>query len=99
MFEQDHVAQQDALLDDRVVVIAGKKVVDAACGAEAALRVEAECRGRFARADPQRAVALLSIAADDECDHSPAVALPLAASLQASPGVIEFWLPAQAKPN
>ena len=28
-----------------------------------------------------------------------AVALPLAASLQASPGVIEFWLPAQAKPN
>lgn len=79
LFEQDHVAQQDALLDDRVVVIAGKKVVDAACGAEAALRVEAECRGRFARADPQRAVALLSIAADDECDHSPAVALPLAA--------------------
>ncbi|MDF3933470.1 patatin-like phospholipase family protein [Pseudomonas citronellolis] len=28
-----------------------------------------------------------------------AVALPLAASLQASPGVIEFWLPAQGKPN
>ena len=48
LFEQDHVAQQDALLDDRVVVIAGKKVGDAACGAEAALRIEAERRGRFA---------------------------------------------------
>ena len=68
LFEQDHVAQQDALLDDRVVVIAGKKVGDAACGAEAALRIEAERRGRFARADPQRAVASRSIAADDECD-------------------------------
>ena len=72
LFEQDHVAQQDALLDDRVVVIAGKKVGDAACGAEAALRIEAERRGRFARADPQRAVASRSIAAGGEGDPSPA---------------------------
>ena len=52
LFEQDHVAQQDALLDDRVVVIAGKKVVDAACGAEAALIIrKSKCSTDFKRND------------------------------------------------